>query len=389
MSGIPRPVDDLPAGSLSVRLIKGEMSNNIAGHPVDLSIDGKVQTVKTDEAGRAQFDKLPAGARLKASAVVDGERLESQEFPAPSGNGIRLLLVATDKEKAAAEANTPVETGPLVIAGDSRIVIEPSDESLSIYYLLEVVNHAQVRVNPPEPFVLDLPAGATKGTVIPGSSPQATISGSRLTVAGPFPIGVTTVQVGMEYPFSSSTVELVQRFPAVFEQIAVVVRNETKLKLSSPQFNRQQEATVQGTSVIVGMGEALVENQPLQLTLSGLPFHSRVPRWTALSLASVILLAGVWAGTRPVGAGENANERKRLTARREKLLQELVRLEQDRRRGKGDEARYRARREDLLAALEQVYGTLDDETDDPLARAGAAAPPPASQKRRGDSLRAS
>src|SRR6516162_4541745 len=52
MSGIPRPVDDLPAGSISVRLIRGSLSNNIAGHPVDLRVAGKVRTVKTDDNGR-------------------------------------------------------------------------------------------------------------------------------------------------------------------------------------------------------------------------------------------------------------------------------------------------------------------------------------------------
>ena len=56
MSGIPRPVDDLPNGAVSVRLIRGELSNNIADHPVELHVGSKVPTVKTDESGRAQFD---------------------------------------------------------------------------------------------------------------------------------------------------------------------------------------------------------------------------------------------------------------------------------------------------------------------------------------------
>jgi hypothetical protein len=36
-----------------------------------------------------------------------------------------------------------------------------------------------------------------------------------------------------------------------------------------------------------------------------------------------------------------------------------VRLENDRRRGKIDDRRYAARREELIAALEQVYSALD------------------------------
>src|SRR5919201_6940662 len=72
MSGIPRPVSDLPDRTVSVRLIRGELSNNITNFPVELHVDGNVRTMKTDESGRAQFGDLPAGATLKAVAVVDG-----------------------------------------------------------------------------------------------------------------------------------------------------------------------------------------------------------------------------------------------------------------------------------------------------------------------------
>ena len=58
MSGIPRPVTDLPNGTISVRLIKGELSNNITNHPVELHVGDKVQTVKTDDSGRAEFRDL-------------------------------------------------------------------------------------------------------------------------------------------------------------------------------------------------------------------------------------------------------------------------------------------------------------------------------------------
>ena len=101
MSGIPRPVDDLPDGSVSVRLIRGQLTNNIADHVVELHVGGNVLKAATDEGGRAQFDKLAAGASVKASVDIDGEHLESEEFPAPGRGGIRLMLVATDKSKAA------------------------------------------------------------------------------------------------------------------------------------------------------------------------------------------------------------------------------------------------------------------------------------------------
>src|SRR5215468_3941537 len=101
MSGIPRPVDDLPSGSISVRLIRGQLSNNITNHPVKLQVGDKTLTVNTDDAGRAQFDKIAPGSTVKATADVDGEHLESQEFAAPPSGGIRLMLVATDPNKKA------------------------------------------------------------------------------------------------------------------------------------------------------------------------------------------------------------------------------------------------------------------------------------------------
>src|SRR5262252_4795504 len=62
MAGIPRPVNDLPDGSISVRLIRGQLSNNIASHAVELHYaNGRVVKVSTDDAGRAQFDKLAPG----------------------------------------------------------------------------------------------------------------------------------------------------------------------------------------------------------------------------------------------------------------------------------------------------------------------------------------
>ena len=85
MSGIPRPVDDLPNGAISVRLIRGELSNNIAGHPVELHVGAEGHHGEDRrERPRAVRRRCRPGATVKATADVDGEQLESQEFPAPA-----------------------------------------------------------------------------------------------------------------------------------------------------------------------------------------------------------------------------------------------------------------------------------------------------------------
>jgi hypothetical protein len=109
------------------------------------------------------------------------------------------------------------------------------------------------------------------------------------------------------------------------------------------------------------------------LSLSGLPHHSTTPRWIAVSLAVGIVLVGCWGSRRPDDAAVRSAERKRLVARREKLFQDLVRLETEHRHLRG--ARYTPRREELLAALERVYGALDtdDTSPEPADRTGFAA----------------
>jgi hypothetical protein len=376
MSGIPRPVDDLPKGAISVRLIRGALSNNIAGHPVDLHVGPKVITVKTDENGRAQFNDVPPGAVVKATTEVDGERLESQEFPAPSEGGIRLMLVATDKAKAAAAAAAPAATGHVVLGDQSRIVMQPREEALEVYYLLDIVNSARGPVNPASPFEFDMPADAKGCGIMQGSSPQAAINGAHVTVQGPFAAGSTFVQVACELPAASGGVDIEQRFPAAFERLAVVVKKVGDTTVRSPQLKEQRELPADGEVFIAATGGAVAAGQPIELSVNGVPHHNPAPRRVALTLALVIALAGAWAAGRPTedGAAKVA-ERKRLIARRDKLFNELVRLEQDRRSGRVDDRRSVVRREEVVSALEQVYSALDDDTGPAPADRGSLTAP--------------
>ena len=99
-----------------------------------------------------------------------------------------------------------------------------------------------------------------------------------------------------------------------------------------------------------------------------------MPRWTTLTLASLIILGGVWLSNRGPDRDSRAAERKRLITRRDKLFTELVRLEHDRRTNRVNQARYEARRQELVAALESIYGSLDSDDMDPGPdRSGLAA----------------
>ena len=380
MAGIPRPVDDLPNGSVSVRVIRGALTNNIPNQVVELRVGSDALSVRTDADGRAQFDKLPPGATVKAVAVVDGERLESREFPAPAQGGIRLLLVAAgDKGSAASTparppAGPPAVTGQVVIGGQSRFILRPGEESVEVYYLLEILNNSTVPVNPLTPFAFDMPSGATGAGILQGSSPLASVNGLRVTVNGPFPPGSTLVQVGTVFTVTSGSFDLVQRFPAALTEYAVIVRKVGDTRMSSAQLAGQRTIPSEGETFLGAEGTPVAEGQPLTVSLTDMPRHNPVPRRTALALAIGIVLVGVWAATRTHDdSGARTDERRRLIARREKLLADLVRLERD--RGDDHDRHYGASREDIVAALERVYGALDfdDVASEPGNTAGVTA----------------
>lgn len=377
MSGIPRPVGDLPDRTVSVRLIRGSLSNNIGDHPVELYVDGLPETRRTGEDGRVEFGPLRPGATLKAVAVVDGERLESQEFPSPLQGGIRLMLVATDREReaqAARDRAAPAVSGGVVLGGDTRFVIEGGDEIVRVFYLLDIVNAARTPVEPPAPFLFDAPTGAQSVSVMDGSSPLSSVTGTRVRVQGPFPPGTTSVQIGFVLPTPRGAATIEQTFPAPLERLGVLVEKLDAAAVSSPQIERQQEMPIAGRTYIAAAGGGVAAGQPLVISVIGLPHHSLAPRYVALGLVGAIVLGGIWAARRPVAPAETP-DRKRLVARRERLLRDLVRLEAARQRGSVDEARYASRRDELVAALEHVYGALepDDSSPDPAGRAGIAA----------------
>lgn len=360
MSGIPRPVTDLPAGHVSVRLIRGQLSNNVSGHPVEMHAGGKVITTKTDENGRAEFSGVAAGSAVKAVALVDGERLESQEFPWPAEGGIRLMLVATAKGGDAPPPVFQPVTGNVVLGDQTRVIIDPGDGSLQVYYLLDIQNSARAPVNPATALAFDVPKGAQSTTILSGA-PQAIARGDRVTVTGPFAPGQTSVQVAYRMPFSSGDISFEQALPLAVPGLAVLMKKVGDATLTSPQLPRVEEREFDGERYILAQGPPVPAGGMLEFDISGLPHRSPLPRQIALGLAALIIGAGFWAGTRRPAPGTNAARVKQLTGKREKLFGDLIRLEQQKRAGSIDAARYAERRPALVAQLERVYRDLDAE----------------------------
>jgi hypothetical protein len=358
------PAPELSDGTITVRVVRESIGNDIPNQQVSLTASGRTRTAETDAQGRAQFTNLPVGQEGRAAATVDGEALQSDPFTIPDRGGLRVILVAgiaKAAERKAAEAAqataAPPVKGTVVFGGNSRVLVQFADDVLQVYYVLEIVNSARNRVDIGGPLVIDLPPGTAGLTVLEGSSPSATVAGGRITVAGPFAPGTTSVQVAYRVAYNSGTVTLTQPFPAAFERITVGVQKIGAVSAASPQFTDVRDVTTQdGKVYALGNGGALAAGMPLTVTISNLPHHSPVPRYLALGLAGAVLIFGIWLATRT----RDSVDTRSLAERREQLLKELTQLELRRREGAVSAERFAARRRRLMADLEQVYGEIDE-----------------------------
>src|SRR5207253_3001298 len=194
-----------------------------------------VGTVNTDENGRAEFSGIAGVTRVKAVATVEGERLESEEFPAPTQGGIRLLLVATLKGAGPPAAALQPVPGMAVLGDQTRVIFDLADNALQVYYLLDFENTARAPVMPASAVALDLPKDAQGASILAGA-PQAIARGSRVTVTGPFAPGQTEVQVGYQLPYSGGDAVVTQKFPVPVGNIAVLMKKVGEMSLASPQL---------------------------------------------------------------------------------------------------------------------------------------------------------
>ena len=364
MSGVPLPARELPAGTMTVRVIRGSLSNPIIGLSVEITGDTKASST-TNESGRAEFTGLSIGAKVKAVTVVNGERLESQQIEIPAGSGVRVMLVATDPEamKRAEEdrrlAAAPAQRGTVVLGDQSRFVFELGDEGLNVFNIVQILNTARVPVEPPFPVRFELPAGAQNASLLEGSSPLAAIGGGRVDVTGPFPPGVTLVQFAYTMPFAGEAMSVRQVLPAQLTQLTIVAQKIGDMRLESTQVARQREMTSEGQIYILGQGPAVPAGGAVEFRFSGLPHTSSWPRNIALGLVLLILTGGAVVSMRGPASTRAAVDRERLTAQRDRLFEELTALEKDHRTGRVDSSFYASQREQLIASLEDVYAALD------------------------------
>jgi hypothetical protein len=109
-AGMPLADGALPPGSMTVRVVKGAFDGDLSGITVEVEVTGqKTLRAQTGALGRAEFAHLPIGGTVRASTIVNGERLQSEAFTMPAESGVRVLLVTgTGTSMAPSDTPTPL-----------------------------------------------------------------------------------------------------------------------------------------------------------------------------------------------------------------------------------------------------------------------------------------
>ncbi len=370
MSGMVLPSPDLPDGAISVRVVRETLANNLAGVPVTLTGSGVDESAPTDESGRAIFSGVPAGTSLVASVTVGGETVRSQPFEAPARGGVRLILAlgldgthAAPGEAPAAPAAAP---GTVVLGNQWRTIVDFNNERLEVVHIFEFVNAASQPVSVEKAIGITMPSDAEQITLLEGSTSQARVFERQVVVAGPFAPGRTMAQVAYALPITGARREIAVTLPIASMATNVIVRRLGDTHLVEPVLPQSREAQAEGRTYFTGTGPGLPAGGTMRLVLDGIPHHPTWPRYTALTLAGLVALVGLWVIVRvPV---DTAARLRALEAQRNALLGRLQRLEQGS-EPSGDDLR--EERDRLLRDLEGVYALIDAET----VRDGGQAPP--------------
>ena len=151
-----------------------------------------------------------------------------------------------------------------------------------------------------------------------------------------------------------------QKMPIAMQGVHVITDRTDELTVDGPVIQKTEERDDKGRRLwLAGMDDNLPAGGAVELTLHNLPLPDKRGAWAALAFSLAIGMWGFVMARVPERSG--GDKKRKLEERREKLLGELVTLEEQRAAGRIDEAKWKPRREELVSSLERVYRELDAE----------------------------
>lgn len=486
MSGIPRTDPAVSGGTMTVKVVHGELIRPVEGapvHVVGVGVGGKVEkrTLRTGGDGRVEFtglktdgsvaywamtlvgeDRLEArvpvvpppmvGYRLMlagrkldaegkpegppiddaAGAMQEGDGQERKSVEVPPGE-VWVLVDGLPTEQTVIElveldGAEPPRSAPIervgdkglvarfrdVPAGDARVYIVRAREAGRAYYSkpfiatsrvgvgrsvvvfdqvvviphigggldddrmrfdaqFEIRNFSGVPWDPgPDGLLLPIPVGAVGANVSEEMAPRVRVDPERGFIwRGPVPPGETDVVVAWRMPIEDGQLRFqLQNTTLPLRQGTIFVEYAPGATMTPPAGFQPLVRGLGGRKFWVFAPVTLATGQTLEFHIDGLPqpaWLMRLGRSTGAILVSIALAALVlWLAVADPGkrgakddARRAAARRRELVARREKLYEDLVKLEKRRAAGQVGDDRYERERAQAISRLTVVLREID------------------------------
>lgn len=272
-----------------------------------------------------------------------------------------LLLLAAQPASmpASAPALAPGGTGADVSA-TVTFIFELDEGRLKAQESWNFDNRSGKRIGT-EHLVFTLPAGAQRlGVDEDAAGWKGAEDSTRFFAINPLGAGASSVGAAYFLPFSGSSLRTTRTIPVQTVGMRVIIEDVDGLKVSANLKHQHRVSELNGLHFAIYDFEPLKANQTLELTFSGLPSRSTIPRGAAV-LACVLIF--VWmlisirssksevgtAGIGPLSA----------QARKEQIVKALELLERQFASQEVKERRYLRRHEELTRELAEVLRELE------------------------------
>jgi hypothetical protein len=318
----PLFVEDLPVGSVSVRIARPSMTEPIVGADVVGSWttkDGKANsaTVKTGTDGRAIFAGVPVSSTFGAKATIEGKALTTTQFTVPAQGGTRLLMII---DAQANEALSEIAKGVhpdaldktsdlsvLRISSGSRMMVELREDAIGVMQNLLVENTSDKVFDPGQRgLLIPLPDGFAGAEKLPGGAELEIKEGAGVflhTLIPPTQAPAAAVQVRVGYVLATHETpefDIVQPMPLGLQGGLILVPDQFPIILSAPGLRTLPPAHDDDGNVMRMYDlDAVAPGQALRMTIRGLPTRNQVGKWIAASLVGLLIVAGIVAIRRP------------------------------------------------------------------------------------------
>jgi hypothetical protein len=376
------PTDDpsLPAGSITVQaqglgpqLLATLEASLVEWHQGKDEATRAVRAkTRLDPTGSAQFTGLPASMEVSYGVVVEHEGVShaSPSFRLSARAGkrvpIRVFPVTRNMDEA-------------LVGVHSILYLEPRDQHIYVEQLFQFTNLSGHTWRT-HPMPVRLPADALTAVEAeqPGPLEVKPVPGSGVMIEGLVPPGTTDVTFQYQLPYpSSETLSLDVGMPPRVSSVRVMAGLGPGLSLHvaglpPPAATRNE----QGQRLLIvehAVPAGADQIEKLSVTVSGLP-AGLLARRLGIGLTFLLMVGGVAAavlGRRRVSEEPSPQPTSR---KREALLEEVRRLEEQLARGKVSKSQYATDRNALLDQLGETFRETQesrlDLSHDPGERGG-------------------